>query len=72
MSAEINIVQRVTEITINERTIELTKGWSGELTSVLLPTYTSGSLPSASPDGQVIFISDEGVLAYSSGGEWIS
>lgn len=38
----------------------------------LLPVYTSATLPSADPHGQVIYISDLGVMAYSNGTNWIS
>ena len=39
---------------------------------VQLPSYLSTALPSASPAGQLIYISDEGVMAYSNGSVWIS
>jgi hypothetical protein len=38
----------------------------------VLSSYPSTALPSASPAGQVIYISDEGVMAYSNGNDWIS
>jgi len=38
----------------------------------VLDSYTSDALPSASPAGQVIYISDEGVMAYCNGTNWIS
>ncbi len=37
-----------------------------------LPSYLSTALPSASPAGQVIYVSDLGVLAYSNGTSWVS
>ena len=44
----------------------------GISTSTQLPIYTTATLPSAVPAGQVIYISDEGVMAYSNGVDWIS
>lgn len=72
MSSEITIEKRVVELTVNDRAIEITKGWATIERWHQAPSYLSTGLPSATPDGQIIFISDEGTLAYSSGGEWIS
>lgn len=45
---------------------------SSILSSGQLASYLSTNLPSASPAGQVIYISDLGVMAYSNGSNWIS
>jgi len=37
-----------------------------------LESYTSDNLPDADPAGQLIYISDEGVMAYSNGTDWVS
>jgi len=37
-----------------------------------LLAYLSTALPSASPAGQIIYLSDLGVIAYSNGTSWIS
>ena len=37
-----------------------------------LPSYLSTALPSASPAGQVIYVSDLGTLAYSNGTSWVT
>lgn len=39
---------------------------------IILVSYTSDNLPDADPAGQLIYISDVGVMAYSNGTEWIS
>lgn len=74
MSAEVAIVKREIELTVNDRTIEITKGWSGELVTVQVPSYTIATVPDVDPAGQIIFISDmgNGTLAYSNGTNWIS
>ena len=38
----------------------------------VLPSHLSSALPTANPAGQVIYISDEAVMAYSDGTNWIS
>ena len=45
---------------------------SSILSSGQLQSYVSTALPSASPAGQIIYISDYGVMAYSDGTNWIS
>lgn len=37
-----------------------------------LPSYLSTALPSASPAGQVIYVSDLGTTAYSNGSSWVT
>jgi len=44
----------------------------GVVTGTQLPSYLSSALPTAVPAGQVIYISDEGIMAYSNGTDWIS
>jgi hypothetical protein len=45
---------------------------SAVLSSGQLASYLSSALPSASPAGQMIYISDLAVMAYSNGTNWVT
>lgn len=45
---------------------------SSILSSGQLASYLSTALPSASPAGQIIYVSDLAVMAYSNGTNWVT
>jgi len=45
---------------------------SSILSSGQLASHLSTALPSASPAGQIIYVSDLAVMAYSNGSNWVS